>query len=138
MPAGGGTQSQDGLRLPGLGLGMEPLNAVGPLLTLAVAVEPRTPANFAAGDPTCVLFQRLLVNGDVQTTTARVQMTQTAAGQGSWCFQFPVPPECTVGVDVTAGATLSGNPEPVTIHMKAYVIAADATLQRYEVSNEEE
>lgn len=128
IPAVGGTVSAVGFRLPGMGLTDEPLHAIGPLLTVAVAVEAVNPAGFAAPGPQCVLFQRLFVNAFNQANTPRVQMTQTAALAGSWCFQFPTPPECSLEADVTSAATASGNPELVNVHFKAYVISQDTTI----------
>jgi hypothetical protein len=128
MPAVGGTVAAVGFRLPGMGLSDEPLHAMGPELTIAVVVEAVNPAGFAAPGPECVLFQRLFVSSQNQQSTPRVQMTQTAAAAGSWCFRFPLPPECSIEADVTSAATLSGNPEPVNVHLKAYVISQDTTL----------
>ena len=127
IPAGGGTVTAIGLSLPSMGLNDEPLNAIGPELTLVVVVEPVNPAGFTAPDPQCVLIQRLYVSQLNQTFAPRTQMSQTPAAASSFCFRFPVPPGAVIEADVSSAATASGNNEQVRVHFKAYVITTDTT-----------
>jgi len=126
IPPAGGVVVAQPMAIPGIGLRNEggAFQVMGPLLTVAVTLE--AAAGLFPADPTCTLF--LLIRASPSQSV--VQAFRLAAGAEGHLQQIPVPPEGAIRATVTGAATITGNPELVTVHYNVWCPPTDVTSIR--------